>query len=722
MATATVLLTAWTNQTRKLVQGHSREVGRVFLLLIMMGKMKRCDDEYEEMMHTVSTLTHSHYYTLFSLKMTCPQQPLLQLPVSRIHDGICDCCDGADEITTKCPNVCDEVLREERARRAQLEQNFKQGSVQRLAVLHEFQNMLVESQEEMDQITFNDKRVQQEIVQLDTRIQTLKLEALHQRRTLVDAFMASASPQALLKPLSHEELKLAIVQTCQLAGEQQDSHDDSSTCVPLRLAGLNLGIEWVDESQTPPKATLNRLELDTWANLVDRNANGNVVWSSSDIDNGSSSGDGRRRLTELDSEEDDFEDDYDYPHDDDDDLYDEHDYDDEDYHRHYVPPKKKEIERNPELYDEIKSYAFSASRVSFLKRASDIIEKIDALMKETDDEEDEEKEKETSTSNVDPMAFQMVRSTLRRREQSIQRGLDYAVSANILLAQVDEKDLLALAAGTLYYSKISSTDFYQIITYMKAEVPKESCVSPWSILCPPQAMNRDGTKYPPVDIIKAAEKLCQEQEVDTEAVCGTSDEDIPSTISNGYYGYFEVQPRDEQDALSQLFAPLEKLDGDRSQLTELISQKDELEKEQRTLKNRLKELEEQMGGRDHSKYGNQGELYSLRDTCHSVQAGKYIYEVCIFGRAAQKEGEKSSGTSLGQWKGIKVDPETGDRIMEWTNGQKCWNGPNRSATVVVTCGAENKVLRAEEPDTCRYVLEMESYIACDEDYKQRHGL
>jgi protein kinase C substrate 80K-H len=133
-------------------------------------------------------------------------------------------------------------------------------------------------------------------------------------------------------------------------------------------------------------------------------------------------------------------------------------------------------------------------------------------------------------------------------------------------------------------------------------------------------------------------------------------------------------------------------------------------------------LEEEMGGRDHSKYGSQGELYSLRDTCHSVQEGKYIYEVCIFGSAVQKESDDASGTQLGKWKKIKVDPETGIRTMEWTNGAKCWNGPHRSATVHVTCGAGNKVLSAEEPDTCRYVLEMESYIACDDSYKQRHGL
>jgi hypothetical protein len=32
-----------------------------------------------------------------SLLFVCPQQPSLRLHPSRINDGICDCCDGADE-------------------------------------------------------------------------------------------------------------------------------------------------------------------------------------------------------------------------------------------------------------------------------------------------------------------------------------------------------------------------------------------------------------------------------------------------------------------------------------------------------------------------------------------------------------------------------------------------------------------------------------------------
>jgi protein kinase C substrate 80K-H len=110
--------------------------------------------------------------------------------------------------------------------------------------------------------------------------------------------------------------------------------------------------------------------------------------------------------------------------------------------------------------------------------------------------------------------------------------------------------------------------------------------------------------------------------------------------------------------------------------------------------------------------GENGELHSMADQCYSVLAGKYTYEVCVFGRASQKEG-KGGGTTLGNWRGIERDEESGDRVM------KC---PQRSATVFVTCGAEHKLLSADEPDTCRYVFEMESPIGCDDVYKAKMGL
>ena len=94
----------------------------------------------------------------------------------------------------------------------------------------------------------------------------------------------------------------------------------------------------------------------------------------------------------------------------------------------------------------------------------------------------------------------------------------------------------------------------------------------------------------------------------------------------------------------------------------------------------------------------------------------------MFGTAKQKDGK--SNTSLGKFDKFEYVERDGvsTRVLKWTNGQKCWNGPKRSATVEMTCGPETKLISANEPDTCRYVFEMECHLACDEGYKIKMGL
>jgi protein kinase C substrate 80K-H len=153
----------------------------------------------------------------------------------------------------------------------------------------------------------------------------------------------------------------------------------------------------------------------------------------------------------------------------------------------------------------------------------------------------------------------------------------------------------------------------------------------------------------------------------------------------------------------------------------LEGKKRDAENEKRELDKAVNDIWKEIGGKDGSEMGENGELHAMADKCYDVVAGKYTYEMCVFGRASQKEGG-GGGTSLGNWKGMERNAETGQRVLIWDNGQKCWNGPKRSATVYVNCGAETKVLSADEPDTCRYVFEMESPIGCDSDYKARMGL
>ncbi len=68
---------------------------------------------------------------------------LIEIPKSRVDDGICDCCDGSDEGSLmQCPNICDQVAQNELKSLNKLKTAYSEGSkikAQYLAkALHEY--------------------------------------------------------------------------------------------------------------------------------------------------------------------------------------------------------------------------------------------------------------------------------------------------------------------------------------------------------------------------------------------------------------------------------------------------------------------------------------------------------------------------------------------------------------------------------------------------------
>jgi protein kinase C substrate 80K-H len=97
---------------------------------------------------------------------------------------------------------------------------------------------------------------------------------------------------------------------------------------------------------------------------------------------------------------------------------------------------------------------------------------------------------------------------------------------------------------------------------------------------------------------------------------------------------------------------------------------------------------------------------------------KYVYKLCPF------QDVKQDYTSLGTWEGwgktttTESDGQvesTDYSIMKFANGLQCWNGPQRSAQVVLQCGTDNEILSVEEPSTCVYQIQAQSYVACTPD-------
>lgn len=671
----------------------------------------------------------------------CPQQPDLKIPLSRLQDGICDCCDGVDEPVGLCEDICEVVLAEQRAAEAKARKDYEIGSAKRKQELDAFQVLVKDTLKRLHVLDQEVDSINNSIADKEQEINAVKLAYMNERREVVVTTIASMasvegsnkSITGLFEPLTNAELAKFIVHTCQLNGEMADAALDG-TCVPLRLAGVDVGLLWEGENFDEITVNLVRTETDEQklhvAELVHKNAEGEMVWQPKDS-TPSSGRKGRRRLE-------------DYPGDDDYSGNDENDYDDE---NEPVPEEPVQMKNKDELSESAKSLQdfveqslFSRPRIHYLKRSAALVEKIDELMKDIDSNETET-EIETSEEvpppkelDFDPIAYRMTRNTLIQRQKYIDNGFDFAVSASILLNPIvgneDEaavrEDLMALAGATLFHSEISSEHVWQILNYVVSEFEvstdetEHTCASPLATLCPAKTMSRNGIQIPPLPVMKAGEAACEKAVDEASAgVCGPVGDEIPSAVSDGFFGYYLISPRPSVDPIEQAMAAFDELEEGRTLTDEALDQLKLLKEQRDSLVKEQNELDAQIGGRHESKFGPNGELFSFNNACHSVKAGKYEYEVCVFGKAQQKE-PGSGGTSLGHWSGMQVDHETGDITFHWKNGAKCWNGPERSATVNLRCGAENKVLSAEEPDTCQYVLEMESHLACHELYHEKN--
>ena len=118
-------------------------------------------------------------------------------------------------------------------------------------------------------------------------------------------------------------------------------------------------------------------------------------------------------------------------------------------------------------------------------------------------------------------------------------------------------------------------------------------------------------------------------------------------------------------------------------------------------------------------YGPDLSFASFVGQCYSYTQNQYVYEMCPYDSAKQKEG--ASATSLGQWDGVKLRQEGDDSVptFSFTNGQHCWQGPARSLTVVLRCGVENVVRSVEEPSRCVYEMVFSTPAACDMERARR---
>ncbi|KAK9153205.1 hypothetical protein Sjap_000685 [Stephania japonica] len=108
-------------------------------------------------------------------------------------------------------------------------------------------------------------------------------------------------------------------------------------------------------------------------------------------------------------------------------------------------------------------------------------------------------------------------------------------------------------------------------------------------------------------------------------------------------------------------------------------------------------------------FGPEKEFYSFYDRCFEYKENKYTYKVCPFKQASQVEGH--STTRLGNWDKV----EDSYKVMLFSNGDRCWNGPDRSLKVRLRCGLKNELADVDEPSRCEYVAVLSTPALCHEE-------
>ncbi|KAI1431034.1 glucosidase II beta subunit-like protein-domain-containing protein [Xylaria sp. CBS 124048] len=125
-------------------------------------------------------------------------------------------------------------------------------------------------------------------------------------------------------------------------------------------------------------------------------------------------------------------------------------------------------------------------------------------------------------------------------------------------------------------------------------------------------------------------------------------------------------------------------------------------------------------------YGPDDIFRVLKGKCISVEAGEYEYELCWMDKTTQKSKKGGSRTNMGKFEKIgfrESDEEErhdgkglgrGTRmVLEFDNGQHCWNGPNRRTDVWLACAETEELWRVSEQEKCVYKMEVGTPAACE---------
>ncbi|KAG6836620.1 hypothetical protein H0H93_005963 [Arthromyces matolae] len=118
------------------------------------------------------------------------------------------------------------------------------------------------------------------------------------------------------------------------------------------------------------------------------------------------------------------------------------------------------------------------------------------------------------------------------------------------------------------------------------------------------------------------------------------------------------------------------------------------------------------------KFGGDGEWKKLDNQCIRTDQGDYTYELCLFQDAKQIPKNGGSTFNLGRFESWNTDegvqpgqPPFYEKQF-YKHGTRCWNGPERSVVLLLSCGTENTLLSVTELEKCEYQFTATSPALC----------
>jgi hypothetical protein len=120
-----------------------------------------------------------------------------------------------------------------------------------------------------------------------------------------------------------------------------------------------------------------------------------------------------------------------------------------------------------------------------------------------------------------------------------------------------------------------------------------------------------------------------------------------------------------------------------------------------SLKDLEKALQEKQGILN-TDYGLDNVWYAVKDSCFDTELHGYKWQFCPLKSVMQ------DSVSVGKF--VRWEDDGAKMIFE--NGQKCWNGPARSATIDLQCGDEPMLISMDEPSKCVYTGRFATPLAC----------